>query len=107
KGAFHSRTLSHFLNQESDSACSAQKPAGSSAARFQSLSYSAMPLTLACATKADEGAKVRVSLRTLVILVERQDIVGTPIAAFGSSAGHILPSELVIDVRFKISDHTL
>jgi hypothetical protein len=62
------------LNQASDSACSAQKPLGSSAARFQSFSYSAMPLTFACATNSADGAKVRVSLRTLVMFVVGEDI---------------------------------
>jgi hypothetical protein len=48
------------------------------AARWKSLSYSAAPLMFAYATNSGVGAKVRVSLRMLVILVAGEDIGYSP-----------------------------
>src|SRR5438105_8749373 len=73
-GSFHSRTRSHLRNQVSAPACSAQKPSGSSAARFHSASYSAALLMCAWAANSAGGGNCRVSLRTLVMLVVGEDI---------------------------------
>src|SRR5262249_4772272 len=78
-GSFQTRALSHFFNQASASACSAQTAAGSSLARCQSFSYSARLLTCALAANSAGGGKVRVSCRTLVMLAEAgEDIRGSP-----------------------------
>src|SRR5262245_15239885 len=66
-GSFHSSTLVHGWNQCSAFACSPQKPSGSSFARCQSFSYSAMLLTWAWAENSFDGGNSRVSLRTLVM----------------------------------------
>src|SRR5262249_11678930 len=66
-GSFQVSTLSQRLNQASDSACSAQKPSGSSSARFQSCSYAATLPTCALAANSAGGGKVRVSFSTLVM----------------------------------------
>src|SRR5438094_5817282 len=82
-GSFQTSTLSHFLNQCSDSACSAQKPCGSSLARCQSFSYSARLLMWAYCEKSGGGGNCRVSLRTLVMLVPAgEDMVGRSLGDF-------------------------
>src|SRR4051812_35224680 len=66
-GSFQTRTLSHLRNHASDSACSAQNPSGSSAARRQSCSYSAWLLMRARAANSGGGGNWRDSFRTLVM----------------------------------------
>ena len=66
-GGFQSSTLSQGLNQSSASACSAQKPSGSSLARFQSAWYCSRLEMWACRANSGGGGKTRVSFRTLVI----------------------------------------
>src|SRR5947209_19996569 len=66
-GSFQTSTLFQRLNQCSDSACSPQKPSGSSSARCQSFSYSAVLLTWAAAANSGGGGKVRFSVSRLVI----------------------------------------
>src|SRR6516164_2902414 len=68
-GSFHSSTLFQRWNQCNDSACSAQKPSGSAAARFQSFSKSARLLMCALSAKSAGGGNFLVSFRTLVIFV--------------------------------------
>src|SRR5688572_8921438 len=80
-GSFQTSTWSHGLAHSSFLASSAQKLSGSSLARCQRRSYSAMLLTWADAAKAAGGGKERVSLRTLV-MCDGEDM-GEPPGAVG------------------------
>src|SRR5262249_60163030 len=74
------------------SACSAQKPSGSSLDRCQSRSYSARLLTWACAANSAGGGNRRVSLRTLVILAAAGlDMLGFPHAVRRHGYGRTAP----------------
>src|SRR5262249_33933632 len=86
-GSSQTSTLSHGLAHSSPWACSAQNPSGSSLARRQRRSYSAMLLTRAAAAKAGGGGKERVSFRTLVMCdeAEGEDMVRSP--RLGERAG--------------------
>src|SRR5689334_784462 len=60
-GAFHSSTLSHFLNQCSSLATSPQNFSGFSIDSRYSLSYSARLLICACAANSGRGGNKRFS----------------------------------------------
>src|SRR5207247_2045133 len=86
-GSFHSSTLVQRLIHVSDSACSAQKPSGSSLARWKSFSYSSRLLRCAFAAKSAGGGKVRVSLRTLVMCEPAEEDMGEALRGCRRSSG--------------------
>src|SRR4030095_12915927 len=74
KGRSHSRTLFHFSNQCRSEAMPAQKPSGSSSARFDKASYASRLGICALAEKAALGLKTRCSLRRDSILLFASDM---------------------------------
>src|SRR5436190_12972448 len=78
-GSFHSSTFCQGFAQVRLLACKAQKPSGPSFAAWKSRSYSARLLTWAAAANSAGGAKLRVSLRTLVMCeAEGEDMAENP-----------------------------
>src|SRR5205085_1140897 len=89
-GAFHSSTLSHFLNQCSSSAALPQNCSGLSIDSRYMRSYSARLLIRACAANDGGGGNSRCSCRTESMA--ETDWVMQKLLEFKTTRGDIVPS---------------